>query len=239
MAAQDDPCAAPAGAQLVSQTARAVVYNVGGDPAAAGAIAQTVDADYAQLIAIFGLDVPGLPFTVYVKPGVGGAYHCGCAATTFFVDADAQLGASFNAAEMVEVFEDASDTGWDCGLTNGEALSRALAVVLHPELGPQMTPTEIGWWSNGATDYISANIANDRNADANGGGLLFLYYLHDGLGKGWDEIARAGGASLGDTYATLTGDDAHNAFASFLIALPFVTNAGELVLPDNGNPWAQ
>lgn len=234
-----DPCAAPAGAKLVSQTALAVVFALGRHIPAATSIAQVVQADNTALVGIFGLNPAGLPFTVYVKPHVGGAYHCGCDATTFFVDANAQLGPSFNAAEMVEVFEAAIDNGWDCGATNGEALSRALAVALHPELGPVLPATEIGWWDNGAVDYISANIADDRNSDANGCGLLFLYYLHDGLGHGWDAISRAGGTALGDTYGKLTHNDPSTAFDAFKKALqPFVNASGKLTLPANGNPWA-
>jgi hypothetical protein len=181
---------------------------------------------------------PGVPFTVYVRPNVGGAYHCGCAATTFFVDDQAQLSVGANAAEMVEVFEAAINNGWDCGATNGEALSRALAMVQHPGLGSLMANTENDLWSNGAQDCISANIVDDRDPNGNGCGLLFLYYLHDSLGQGWEAIAQASGQALGETYAALTGDLAANAYASFIQALQgFIDGAGNLTLPANGNPW--
>jgi len=102
-----------------------------------------------------------------------------------------------------------------------------------------MVDTETDWWNNGATDYITANIADDRNSDGNGCGLLFLYYLHDGLKYGWDAITRAGGSSLGETYGTLTGDDPGSAFTAFQQALqPFVNANQQLNLPANGNPWA-
>ena len=86
----------------LARTAHAVVLNAGGDPAAARAIGAAFERDYQRLAGIFGLEPPGLPCTVYAVPGVGGAYHCGCDATTFFVDADARLGAAFCAAELVE-----------------------------------------------------------------------------------------------------------------------------------------
>jgi len=239
VAGQADPCAAPAGVVLVAQTAHAAVYAQQGSQSAATAVAGAVEQDYSALAAIFGLEPPGLPFTVYVQPGVGGAYHCGCAATTFFVDADPQLGGGFFAAEAVEVFEAAIGNGWDCGATNGEALSRVLAASLHSQLGTILVPTEVGWWNDGAANYVSDNGADDRNADANGCGTLFLYYLHDGLGHGWDAITRAGGASLAATYAALSGDGAGNAFNAYMQALqPFVDANGNLNLPASGNPWA-
>jgi hypothetical protein len=238
LTAQQDPCAIPPGASPVAQTVHAQIFVDGGNPASAQAIAGAIEADYEAFSGIFGLEPPGVPFTVYVRPNVGGAYHCGCDATTFFVDDQAQLSVGANAAEMVEVFEATLNNGWDCGATNGEALSRALAVVQHAELGPQMATTENGWWSNGAQDYITANIVDDRDPDGNGCGLLFLYYLNASLGYGWDAITRTGGQALGDTYAALTGDAAANAYSSFLQALQAFTDAaGNLVLPANGNPW--
>jgi hypothetical protein len=239
LAAQQDPCATPAGAVQVAQTAHATTYDLTGDPAAAQAIGNAFENDYSQLVTLFGLEPPGLPCTIYVEANVGGAYHCGCDATTFFVDANVQLGPSFAAAELVEVFEAAINNGWDCGQTNGEALSRALAVLLHPELAQDMTATETGWWNDGANDYISSNTANDQDEDGNGCGLLFLYYLNSSLGFGWDAIARAGGATLAQTYGQLSGDDPANAYSAFTNALqPFVDGAGNLQLPANGNPWA-
>ncbi len=235
----NDPCATPAGAQQIAQNALATVFAVGNTNSIAQTIAQAVQTDNQQLAAIFGLQPESLPFTVFVEKGVGGAFHCGCQSSTFFVDADSQLGASFNAAEMVEVYEDAINNGWDCGLTNGEALSRALAVVLHPELAPDMRETILAWWNNGAEDYISTNDENDRNEDANGVGLLFLYYLHFGLKHEWPQIARTGGETLAATYATLTGKPESTAFESLWQSLqPFVDDQQQLNLPPNGIPWA-
>lgn len=237
--ALNDPCAIPTAAQLVAQDTLVSVYAVGNVNNAAQVIAQSVQNDNQQLALIFGVQPAGLSYTVYVEQGVGGAYHCGCQGSTFFVDADANLGASFNAAEMVEVYEAEINNGWDCGLTNGEALSRALAVVLHPELAQDMRETIVGWWNHGAIDYISTNNEDDRNEDANGCGLFFLYYLHFGLQQDWPQIVRAGGDTLAATYATLTNQPANTAFGSFMQALQqFVDSQQQLNLPSSGNPWA-
>jgi hypothetical protein len=129
--------------------------------------------------------------------------------------------------------------GWDCGLTNGETLSRALAVVLHPELAQDMRETILDWWNNGANDYISTNDETDRNEDANGAGLLFLYYLHFGLKQDCSQIIQAGGNTLAATYATRIGKPASTAFDSFMQSLqPFVDGQEQLNLPPNGISWA-
>src|SRR5713101_7341304 len=103
-----------------------------------GAIAHTVAADYRRLVDIFGLEPPGVPFTVYVEPGVGSTYHRYGSTTVFFVGAEEQYSASFTAAVMVDVFAAAAGTGWEGSATNGTALRHALAASLHPELEPLM-----------------------------------------------------------------------------------------------------
>ncbi len=203
-----------------------------------GSIAHTITADYRCLVDIFGLEPPGVPFTVYVEPGVGSTYHRRGDTTTFFVGAEGRYSASFTAAVMVEVFAAAAANGWEGGTTNSVALTHALAVALHPELGPLLQWLVHGWWSHGAVDYLSTNRADARDPDATGCGLLFLSYLHDGLGWLWPAIVRAGGTTLAVTYATLTGENAGHAYPVFMEALhPFVDMAGVLVLPEHGNPW--
>jgi len=238
LAALADPCAIPDNAARISQTTVAEVFSVGNTENPATAIAQAVQNDNTVLANIFGIDPNTLHFTIFVQQNVGGAFHCGCNNTTLFVDAHPQLGPSFNAAEMVEVYEATINNGWDCFHTNGEALSRALAIDLHPELGPVLAPTEVNWFNNGAIDFISTNNENDRNNDANGAGTLFLYFLHDGLGNNWDAIVQAGGATLAETYSRLTTNDPSTAFPAFLEALDQFIENQELFLPINGNPWA-
>src|SRR4051794_13674019 len=86
-------------------------------------------------------------------------------------ESDSQLAPGFTAAEMVEVYEAAINNGWDCRFSNGEALSRALALELHPELKPFLADSVIGWLEQGgACDCISTNDANDQNIYSNGCG---------------------------------------------------------------------
>jgi hypothetical protein len=207
-------------------------WDVGGDRA------HTITDDYRRLVDIFGLEPPGVPFTVYVEPGVGSTYHRSGTTTTFFVGAEDPYSASMTAAVMVEVFTAAAGTGWDGQATNGTALRHALVVYLHPEVAPLMQGLMHGWWRHGAGDYLSTNKTDACDPDATGCGLLFLSYLHDGLGHPWPVIVRTGGVTLAATYAALTGADAGLAYPTFLQALaPWVNRTGGLVLPEHGNPW--
>jgi hypothetical protein len=203
-----------------------------------GDIAHTVAADYRWLVDTFGLEPPGVPFTVYVEPGVGSTYHRYDTTITFFVGAEDPYSASLTAAVMLDVFTAAAGTGWDGQATNGTALRHALAAHLHPELAPLMQSIIHGWWSHGAADYLASNRAGARDPDATGCGLLFLSYLHDGLGYSWSTIVQTGGVTLTATYAALTNSDARHAYTAFMQALtPFVDHDGGLMLPEHGNPW--
>jgi hypothetical protein len=203
-----------------------------------GAIAHTVAADYRRLVDLFGLEPPGVPFTVYVEPGVGSTYHRSGTTTTFFVGAEDPYSASLTAAVMIDVFAAAVGSGWEGQATNGTVLRHALAAALHPELAPLMQGLMHGWWHHGAGDYLSTTGADARDPDATGCGLLFLAYLHDDLGHTWPAIVRTGGATLAGTYAALTGAAAGHAYAAFMQALaPYVDGAGGLALPAHGNPW--
>src|SRR5262249_51407153 len=95
-----------------------------------------------------------------------------------------------------------------------------------------------GWWRHGADDYVSTPQAPASDPDATGCGLLFLTYLHAGLGYPWPAIVRAGAPTLAATYATLTGAAAGQAYPCFLRALhPLVDACGLLGLPEQGSPW--
>ena len=141
------------------------------------------------------------------------------------------------AGEVVELFEAAINNGWDCGHTNGEALSRVLAVERNANLASVPVPTEQSWWRNGHQDYVNDNGATDQNDDANGCGALFLYYLHTQLGFSWTQIATTGGSSLGDTYQKLTGKDPQTGYQDFLGRLATIAQGGQLNVPSSGNPF--
>jgi hypothetical protein len=209
----------------------------GGD-AAAQAMLASCENDYKAIREWFGgLTPPNLPFYVYADPNAGGAYHMTCPGTDIHVLSDPDLAPGFLTAEVVEVFEAAIDNGWDCGYTNGEALSRVLAFERHPGIAANFNDTEQDWWAQGHRDFVNDNSAGDTDAVANGCGDLFLYYLHSQLTFSWDAICRAGGKTLGACYEALTRYPARQGFSDFVAALKRVEKEGRLVLPTSGNPF--
>jgi hypothetical protein len=221
-------------------TTNFVVYTDGtsnGD-AAAQTMLKACEADYQAIQQWFGgLTPPNLPMHVYADPNAGGAYHMSCEGTDIHVLSDPNLAPGFLAAEVVEVFEAAINNGWDCGLTNGEALSRVLAFDRHPEIAGDFNQTEEDWWSAGHPDHVDDNSSGDTDSVANGCGDLFLYYLHSQLNFEWNAVCGAGGDTLGACYQKLTGYDAAQGFNDFINALSTIDQGGTLTLPDSGNPF--
>src|SRR5579864_4743171 len=108
-------------------------------PIIADAVLASCEWEYSMLQGYFdGLSPPGLPFNIIIAPGIGGAYHYGCAGTDLYCDGDTSAVPDVNhtrmlvVAEEVEVFSAAQGRGWDCGASNGEGLSRVLATQLYP-----------------------------------------------------------------------------------------------------------
>ena len=120
-----------------------------GNPGAdlAQQIKPTVEQTYVNCRNYFGID--GKAVNVIIAPvnnqtdGTGGAYHYGC---SFNPGGDLYIDAAFGnplmttgliVAELTESFMGAQNKGWDCGGSNGEALSRFLAEleIRRPERG--------------------------------------------------------------------------------------------------------
>jgi hypothetical protein len=237
----------------VGRTAHMIVYTDGSaeGTASAKAVLASAEANYAVVQDWFGgINLPpgqegddqtvprtALPIQVLIDPQAGGAYHFGCDATDLYIAPDPQLASGFMVAELVEVFEAAANTGWDCGHANGESLSRALAGDRTPALVADLLQTEQTWWADGHADFITNNAADDRNEDSNGGGTLFLYYLHSQLGFSWRQISTTGGSSLGACYQKLTGNDPAQGFRDFVSLLSTRDQGGQLQLPQSGNPF--
>jgi hypothetical protein len=237
----------------VGQTAHFIVYSDGssdGNTSAQNVLA-SCEGDFATIQGWFGgLTLPpgvegndqttvrtALPMHIAMDPQAGGAYHYSCAGTDIFIEPQPDLATGLVVAEVVEVFEAAISNGWDCGHTNGEALSRALAVERSHGLGSLIVQTANSWWNDGHNDYVNSNDADDQDQDGNGCGTLFLYYLHSQLNFSWQQIATAGGATLGACYQKLTGGDPQQAFQDFLSRLATVDNGSGLNLPATGNPF--
>ena len=237
----------------VGRTADVIVYTDGSanGNATAQAILQTAEADFQATQAWFGgLTLPAgqqgddqttprtaTPVQVLMDAQAGGAYHFGCNATDLYCEPDPSLGSGFMVAELVEVFEAAIGNGWQCGQTNGEALSRVLATERNGNLTQLQVQTGQAWWSNGAQDFVTSNNATDQDENSNGCGPLFLYYLHSQLGFDWRTITTTGGATLGETYQKLTGKSPSQGFQDFLDRLSTLNSGGTLQLPASGNPF--
>ena len=228
------------GQQKAGQTSNFIIFSDGtpsGD-AAAQAMLNRCEADFAAIQVWFGGLTPrNLPMYVYADPNAGGAYHMSCAGTDIHVLSDPTLAPGFLTAEVVEVFEAGINNGWDCGVTNGEALSRVLAFDRHPEIAADFNQTEQDWWSSGHQDYVNDNSAGDTDQIANGCGDLFLYYLRSQLIFDWNAICTTGGQTLGACYQALTTYDPQQGFNDFITALSTIDQGGTLALPPSGNPF--
>jgi hypothetical protein len=239
---------------VVGQTAHFVVYSDGSAQSvmAAQSVLAACETDFMAVQVWFGgVHLPpgqdgddqttvrtAQPMYVLMDPKAGGAYHYSCAGANLYIDpAPSNQAAALVVAEVVEVFETAINNGWDCGHTNGAALSCVLAVERHANLAPVTLPTERSWWRNGHQDYVNDNSATDQNEDANGCGALFLYYLHTQLGFSWTQIITTGGASLGDTYQKLTGKDSQMGYQDYMRRLATLATGDQLNVPSSGNPF--
>jgi hypothetical protein len=207
---------------------------LGGDGAAAAdAVLAACEDDYQSMVEAFGgVEPPGLPFAVQIEGGHHPylAAHEGCQGTTLRVVArqplDTAVSQMATLAEVAECFMAAIGTGWNCGHGNGEALSLALALDRHPIADGWFIRT---WQIAGRPDYVSVNVPTDQNEVSNSCGAIFLFFLHSYLGYDWAEITAAGGATLAETYAKLSGGT--DAYGRFLHA------TDEFPASDTDNPF--
>lgn len=215
----------------------------------ADGILKSCENEYNTLSQYFGITPNGIPFNLIItalstnKDGKGGAFHDSCAAIDLYEDVkinpsiDIDLTRMLVVAEEVEVFSDSQNVGWDCGASNGEGLSRVLATELYPhELDGYSTAH---YWldTDRKKDWVNNNNTTDTDRLSNGCSVLFLNWLHHQKGFSWEQIVKAGGSTLGNTYHTLTGDNGNNGFNKFKDDLqkkyPVGTNSGL----GNDNPF--
>jgi len=108
--------------------------------ALADAVLANCEPDFATLSSLFGGIAPAassLPFQINLVPGPGGASHPGCLSTVITClasNSDTVGIPSIVVAEAAEVFMATQALGFDCGASNGEALSRVAAQILYPKL---------------------------------------------------------------------------------------------------------
>ncbi len=122
-------------------------------------------------------------------------------------------------AEADEVFMDAQGVGWNCGYSNGEALSRILATELYPAQLDGFASAS-AWLNSPRQDFVNQNDPTDQTYESIGCAALFVNYLHNQTGFAYplDQIVQKGGPTLTQTYQNLTGnnDDPFPAFAALL-----------------------
>ncbi|MFN7984652.1 MAG: hypothetical protein U0Q11_22635 [Vicinamibacterales bacterium] len=124
-------------------------------------------------------------------------------------------------AELAEILMDFTGYGWGRGNSMGEGLSIVLATLLHPDgyystsKGPR-----INNWLNGTGGPPRMDrVANTENTDTNqfsyGCAILFINYLVSQLGFTMTQVIKAGGGSLAQTFARLTGKPESAAYLEF------------------------
>jgi hypothetical protein len=167
----------------------------------------------------FSVVPPNLPFKVYVTDEVQGAMHYGCADTEVYIGSIKEIAPANKlyslllAAEIVEVFEAAVGLDWNCGYSNGEALSRVLAADIFPGAQTPDLVTVPDWLYKSAPDgtsrpnWIDSTDAADSNSFSVGCSVLFLNWLHFDLGRPWRNIIKSGAPTLGGVYLRLIGSN--------------------------------
>jgi hypothetical protein len=177
-----------------------------------------------------------------VHNGYGGAYHYGCDFTTgrtMYVDAafgnpDRTIG--LVVAELTECFMGYQNKGWNCGGSNGEALSRFLAELRSGGANGQLAPytSAPAWDQAGRPNWIDQTENTDRNTVSTGCGVLYLWWM---LSQGYTpaQITQAGGATLADNYAALVSPQpASQAWTYFSVAL----SNFPIGTINTDNPWS-
>lgn len=207
----------------------------------AQAILQTCERDYAALQRIFGGITPDhLPFVIQVTSGKTGASHATCTGTSIAVGAHSGRKIDFIRSLMVaeadEVFMANFGRGWNCGRSPGEGLSRVLANDLYPgtELADFIASNT---WLNlkPRPNFVDRADRTDVNYNSIGCSVLFLNWLRFQLKYSWEEIVSAGGATLAETYKSLTHKD--TAWGDFTIFMNAHFPAGKKYKLKTDNPF--
>lgn len=195
-----------------------------------------VVAPYDDLQTTFG--VAGDAVNVVIAPlsgsndGSGGAYHYACDFSnggTLYLDAtfanssaDAlDLVVALYVAELSECFMGPQGGGWNCGYSNGEALSRYFSEIETP---PNTLPSGFisgpSWQQAGYPDWISRTETTDQHYPSIGCGVVYIYWMRS-QGFTSQQITQAAGATFVDNYRALTGKT--TAYADLRAAVTGIT----------------
>jgi hypothetical protein len=122
--------------------------------------------------------------------------------------------------------------GWNCGGSNGEALSRLLAEELSGGPFGQLAAFASGpaWDHAGRPNWIDTTENTDQNYVSTGCGMVYLYWMKVVMGYSIPEIVNAAGNTLAENYQALTGSasawaDFHSACEKFKVI-------------SSDNPWS-
>jgi hypothetical protein len=205
----------------------------------ADVVLEKCEADYATISTYFGGLKAG-PFNVILFHYPSGAYHNDCDETDLFCDAPIRPAKGtysefLNVMEFVEVFEAKQDKGWDCGKSNGEALSRVLGADIHPRELDDFATAHF-WLDSSRRNYVDKTSSTDLSYIANGCSVLFLNWLHHQLKHPWQRIVAAGAPTLGQTYTKLTGNTDGSRRFKALIDAHFAAGRKTRLKTDNPFP---
>ena len=177
------------------------------------------ELDFGQAVLDFNVIVAGLD---PAHQGLGGAYHYGCdfpTGRTLYVDAafgNPLRTLGLVVAELTECQMGQQARGWNCGGSNGEALSRFLAELMSGGARGELAAYTTGpaWDHAGRPDWIGNTESTDTNAVSTGCGLIYLYWMLS-LGYSAPQITQAAGSSLAWNYNALTGRSVSSAWPDF------------------------
>ena len=205
-----------------------------GEPglALASQMLNSVSGPYDAMQTFFG--IAGGAVNVVIAPlsgknnGSGGAYHYGCNFTTggiLYLDATfsntavnpLNLEVGLYVAELSESFMGPQNRGWNCGYSNGEALSRFCAEQETPSGTLAAFATGPAWDQAGRPDWIGTTEHTDQDPVSTGCGIVYIYWMRS-LGFPIPRIVQAGGATFSANYQRLTGKS--TAYKDLLSALP-------------------
>jgi hypothetical protein len=193
------------------------------------------ELDFGQAVLDFNVVVAGLDGS---HQGLGGAYHYGCDFTTgrtLYVDAafgDPLRTLGLVIAELTECQMGLQNAGWNCGGSNGEALSRFLAELMSGGPRGQLAAYATGpaWDQVRRPNWIDMTEPTDTNPVSTGCGMVYLYWMWS-IGYTVPQIVQAGGATLAQNYRVLTRKSASSAWSDFSAA------CSKFSLITSDDPW--
>lgn len=230
---QDPSEIPPSGAQFAGRSANGIV------DVYTGTLAGDTDAQpSAKELLGTAVDTGALSNADYIYSNVSALYGG--------VDLPNFKSPSGNNVRSVAFVSGSNQGGYGAFHLNGKAQTE---IALIPGFNSAVTQQ---WWQDSHQDWVNDNSQNDRSADGNGAGVMFLLFLNDFLGVPLDRILNAmpadNGAPLGKTYEALVkadsglvnkaGRDGKAAFQAMISLLQNTQSPdGSLNLPADGNPF--